>query len=111
MIKLLLIISQLTYAFNNCTIRQTDYIDTHDFITHKIRNTNCYDAHNPPRLNGTTRIAVSLFIADMDSISEQTMDQGFDFESSELVVSSGLKMFILYDQRLYSVLVLDQTTH
>ena len=73
MISLLLIISQLTHAFDNCQFRETDYNDTHDFITHKIRNTNCYDAHNPPRMNGTTRIAVSLFIADMDSISEQTM--------------------------------------
>ena len=76
MINLLLIISQLMHAFNNCTIRETDYSDIHDFVTHKIRNTNCYDAHNPPRMNGTTRIAISLFIADMDSISEQTMGLG-----------------------------------
>ena len=80
MIISLLIISQLSHAFDNCKIREKDYNDTHDFITHKIRNTNCYDSHNPPRMNGTTRIAVSLFIADMDSISEQTMGYWFDFD-------------------------------
>ena len=82
MFNLLLIFCRLTTAienkeqpFSNCTILESNFRQTHDFITFKVRNDDCYDAHNRPNINGPTRIAVSLFIAHMDSISENTMDR------------------------------------
>ena len=52
------------------------FIDPLDFITLKIRSKNCYHAHKIPNTNGPTRVGVSLFIAEIDSISEQTMGKG-----------------------------------
>ena len=82
MFSLLLMIYRLTTAienkeqpFNNCTVLESDYRQTHDFVTFKVRNSDCYDAHNRPNTDGPTRVAVSLFIAHMDSISENTMDR------------------------------------
>ena len=72
-LKLFKILSLKRIKFNRSKMKNRTKKQTRDFITHKIRSPHCYDAHNRPDKEGPTRVAVSLFISDVDSVSEKTM--------------------------------------